>query len=124
MNRKPRIIERRKFLRLPVEIKVKFKLLDTVIDTSGLTTAKAVNLSSGGILFQSNAKLSKDDTVQLKIDFTRGKSKYDLAAIGRVSRCTKMKNGHYTIGLQFLEIYQDDLYLLKGYIKKKTSSIK
>jgi len=123
MKRKTTVKERRKFFRLPVEIKVKFKPLDSLIDTKGLKAAKTRDLSTGGILFNSSTKMTPDDTLQLKLDFTRGKSKYDLAAIGRVVRCSKLENGQYHIGVQFLEIYPDDLTLLKGYIEKKAKRI-
>lgn len=120
MKKKAAVKERRKFIRLPVEIKVKFKHLDSLIDTKGLKPARTRDLSTGGILFNSPVRMTKGDTLQLKLDFTRGKSKYDLAAIGRVVRCGTLKNGQYNIGVQFLEIYPDDLGLLKGYIEKKT----
>ena len=121
MKRSSESKERRKFIRLPVEIRVKYKALKEIIDTSGLKPAKVKNLSSGGVLFHSGKKLSKNDTLQLKLDFARGKSKYDLAAIGQVVRCSALKNGQYTIGVRFLEIYSDDLILLKGYIEKKAT---
>lgn len=119
MKKSAKVKERRKFIRLPVEIRVKYKALKEIIDTSGLKPAKVKNLSSGGILFHSDKKLSKDDTLQLKLDFARGNSKYDLAAIGRVVRCSTLKSGQYNIGVRFLEIYSDDLNLLKGFIEKK-----
>lgn len=123
MKRKTALIERRNFYRLPVEIKVKFKPLDSMIDTVGLKPAKSKDLSTGGILFHSSVKITPDTTLQMKLDFTRGKSKYDLAAIGQVVRCDKLKSGLFTVGVKFLEIYPDDLNLLKGYIERKSRNI-
>jgi c-di-GMP-binding flagellar brake protein YcgR len=123
MKIKATITERRKFFRLPVEIRVKFKPLDSVIDTKGLKPAKSKDISTGGILFHSTVKMAPGTALQMKIDFTRGKSKYDLAAIGQVIRCDKLKGGQYNVGVKFLEIYPDDLNLLKGYIETKVKKI-
>lgn len=120
MNIKSGAGERRRFIRLPVEIKVKFKPIEELIDTRGLKPARVKNLSTGGILFHSDKKLGNDSVLQLKLDFARGKSSYGLAAIGRVVRCSKLKNGQYNIGVQFLEIYPDDLNLLNGFIETKS----
>jgi Tfp pilus assembly protein PilZ len=119
MVRKTEVTERRSFLRLPVEIRVDLKPMSELLDTKGLRSARVKNLSQGGILFHSARHYPVGATLQLKLDFTRGRSHYDLAAIGQVVRCSKGRKGQHNIGVKFLEIYPDDLALLKGFIEKK-----
>jgi Tfp pilus assembly protein PilZ len=118
MVRKTEVTERRSFFRLPVEIRVGLKPVAEVLDTRGLLTARIKNLSQGGILFQSARHYPIGSTLQLKLDFARGRSRYGLAAIGQVVRCTRTRTGH-SIAVRFQEIYPDDLALLKGYIDKR-----
>lgn len=119
MVRKTEVTERRSFLRLPVEIRVGLKPMAEVIDTKGLRPARIKNLSQGGILFHSAGHYPIGTTLQLKLDFTRGRSRYGLAAIGQVVRCSRGRGGRHSIGVKFLEIYPDDLALLKGFIEKR-----
>jgi hypothetical protein len=112
--------ERRRFLRLPLGIRVSFKTLaeEGVIETKGLKPTKARDLSAGGVLFRSARKLTAGQVLQMKLHFVKSGKARDLAAIGRVVRCHKASVG-YNVGVQFLQIFYEDLMMLEDFIERQ-----
>jgi c-di-GMP-binding flagellar brake protein YcgR len=116
--------ERRRFLRLPLEIKVHFKALkEGVLDVKGLKPARAKNLSTGGVLFSSAKKMTANDVLQMRINFIRAGKPVEMAAIARVARCQKAKAG-YNVGVEFLQVYSEDLKVLENFIDRKAKTKK
>jgi len=116
--------ERRRFLRLPLEIKVHFKALkEGVLDVKGLKPARAKNLSTGGVLFSSARKLPANEVLQMRINFIRSGKPVEMAAIARVARCQKSKAG-YNVGVEFLQVYSEDLKVLENFIDRKAKAVK
>ena len=111
--------DRRRFLRLPLGIKVGFRILDDTIDTAGLRTTQVKDLSEGGILLKSPYKLVRGDVLQIKLDFAVLGRKLQVAAIGKVIRCQKASAGGYLVGTQFLKIHPIDYLDLKAFIDKQ-----
>lgn len=111
--------ERRRFLRLPVEIKVHFKALkEGALDVKGLKPARGKNLSTGGVLFSSPKKMTANEVLQMRINFIRSGKPVEMAAIARVVRCQKAKAG-YNVGVEFLQVYSEDLKTLETFILRK-----
>lgn len=116
--------ERRRFLRLPLEIKVHFKALkEGVLDVKGLKPARARDLSTGGVLFSSARKLPANEVLQMRINFIRAGKPVEMAAIARVARCQKSKAG-YNVGVEFLQVYSEDLKVLENFIDRKAKAVK
>lgn len=116
--------ERRRFLRLPVEIKVHFKALkEGALDVKGLKPARARNLSTGGVLFSSPKKMTANEVLQMRINFIRSGKPVEMAAIARVVRCQKAKTG-YNVGVEFLQVYSEDLKTLETFIIRKAKKEK
>jgi c-di-GMP-binding flagellar brake protein YcgR len=116
--------ERRRFLRLPLEIKVHFKALqEGALDVKGLKPARAKDLSTGGVLFSSARKMTANDVLQMRINFIRSGKPVEMAAIARVARCQKSKAG-YNVGVEFLQVYSEDLKVLENFIERKAKDVK
>jgi c-di-GMP-binding flagellar brake protein YcgR len=116
--------ERRRFLRLPLEIKVHFKALkEGVLDVKGLKPARAKDLSTGGVLFASPKKMTANEVLQMRINFIRAGKPVEMAAIARVARCQKAKAG-YNVGVEFLQVYAEDLKVLENFIDRKAKAAK
>jgi c-di-GMP-binding flagellar brake protein YcgR len=116
--------ERRRFLRLPVEIKVHFKALkEAELDVKGLKPARVKDLSTGGVLFTSAKKMTVNEVLQMKLKFVRTGQPVEMAAIARVARCQKAKTG-YNVGVEFLQVYSEDLKILEGFIGRKSKAKK
>jgi c-di-GMP-binding flagellar brake protein YcgR len=120
MIKKAQDEERRRFLRLPLGIKVSFKMLaeEGRIETTGLKPTKARDLSAGGILFRSVRKIASGQVLQMKLHFVRSGKARDLAAIAKVVRCHKANQG-YDVGVQFLQIFYEDLLVLEDFIERE-----
>jgi hypothetical protein len=116
--------ERRRFLRLPLEIKVHFKALkEGALDVKGLKPARARNLSTGGVLFSSPQKMAANQVLQMRLNFLRSGKPVEMAAIARVARCQKAKAG-YNVGVEFLQVYSEDLKVLENFINRKAKAKK
>ncbi|MDP2806933.1 MAG: PilZ domain-containing protein [bacterium] len=116
--------ERRRFLRLPLEIKVHFKALkEGTLDVKGLKPARVKDLSTGGVLFSSAKKMTANDVLQMRINFIRSGQPVEMAAIARVARCQKAKTG-YNVGVEFLQVYSEDLKILENFIDRKAKVVK
>lgn len=116
--------ERRRFLRLPLEIKVHFKALkEGAFDVKGLKPARARDLSTGGVLFSSPKKMTANEVLQMKINFARAGRPVEMAAIARVARCQKAKAG-YNVGVEFLQVYSEDLKTLEKFIDRKAKAVR
>ena len=116
--------ERRRFLRLPVEIKVHFKALkEAELDVKGLKPARVKDLSTGGVLFTSAKKMTANQVLQMRLSFVRTGKPVEMAAIARVARCQKAKTG-YNVGVEFLQVYSEDLKILEGFIGRKSKAKK
>jgi hypothetical protein len=116
--------DRRRFLRLPVEIKVHFKALkEAELDVKGLKPARVKDLSTGGVLFTSIKKMTVNEVLQMKLKFVRTGQPVEMAAIARVARCQKAKAG-YNVGVEFIQVYSEDLKILEGFIGRKSKAQK
>ena len=116
--------DRRRFLRLPVEIKVHFKALkEAELDVKGLKPARVKDLSTGGVLFTSVKKMTVNEVLQMRLSFTRLAKPVEMAAIARVARCQKAKAG-YNVGVEFLQVYSEDLQILESFIGRKSKAKK
>ena len=128
--------EKRQFLRIPKNSKVTYNELRYPADESGEKNTSMKNLSAGGVLFNAGESIG---TV-LKIDITaQGWEKHHpgflkiektslsrpITAIGEVVRSKEfLKNKEYEIAVKFINIYEDDLKALTGYIEKRSEEKK
>lgn len=123
--------ERRKFLRIPKESKVRYHELKYPMAKRDIKNTKSKNVGGGGILFSSGKYI--DTGTILKIDITaQGWEKYrpgffkggetsvskPITVIGEVIRSKEaVKNKEYDTAVRFINIHEDDLRGLIGYIE-------
>jgi c-di-GMP-binding flagellar brake protein YcgR len=133
-----KVKERRQFLRIPKESKVTYHELKYPSFESDIRNTSMKNLSAGGVLFRAKEKI--DVGIILEIDITaQGWEKHHpgflkveatsiskpITAIGEVIRSEEiLKNKEYEIAVKFINIYEDDLKALTGYIEKKSEEEK
>lgn len=73
---------------------------------------RTLNISENGILLETTSENSLDNTLTLEIAL-----KDDLINLrGRVIRCHQAENGLYQTGVEFTELDETDLELLKQFI--------
>ncbi len=112
-------VERRRFIRLPLTVKIFYKAMDEVIDTSGLKASKARNLSPGGLLFRSSFRMKLGTVIQLMLELSpRGRPRR-IPALARVAYCQMISKNRYEIGAGFVDIFPKDLEYLKSLVAKR-----
>ena len=104
--------ERRRFLRLPVTIGIYYKAMDETLDTAGLKTAKATNVSLGGVLFNSVFRIAAGSVIQMKLDFTYRRKRHQIPLLAKVVRCRPGRGRGFQIGAEYVEAFPKDLALL------------
>lgn len=105
--------ERRRFLRLPLAVGVYYRAMDEVIDTSGLKSSRARNLSAGGLLFVSAFRMKLGTIIQLMLEFTHRGRNRRIPALARVAYCKELSKQRFEIGAGFVDIFPKDLEFLK-----------
>lgn len=128
--------EKREFLRIPKESQVKYHELKYPPDGNGKKNTVIKNLSGGGMLFTASENIKTGTVLQLDIT-AQGWEKHHpgflkveetsiskpITAIGQVIRSDEtVKNVEYDIAVKFVDIYEDDLRALIGYIEKQVES--
>lgn len=108
------VIERRRFMRLPLTVNVFYKAMDEVIDTSGLKPSKARNLSPGGLLFISSFRMKLGTIIQLMLELAHSGRRRRIPALARVAYCQMISKSRFEIGAGFVDIFPKDLEFLKS----------
>ena len=98
-------------------------LKEAELDVKGLKPARVKDLSTGGVLFTSVKKMTVNEVLQMKLKFVRTGKPVEMAAIARVARCHKAKAG-YHVGVEFLQVYSEDLQILESFIGRKSKAKK
>jgi c-di-GMP-binding flagellar brake protein YcgR len=125
--------EKRKFSRIEKNSIIEFKELDFPIINDGFVSSRIKNISANGLIFPSDKKVEIDTILNLKvklIGWDKEKDdffKYDetaisepLSILGRVVRVVKAtKDKSYEIGVEFINVSEDDRDALKKFIMKK-----
>ncbi len=124
--------EKRKYDRLPKEIKVKYeKVSFPIFDVSSKINAIASNIGLGGIAIACKTKFDIGDAVNLDITipeyykfstsykYTESITDSAIHAIGKVRYQLRKGNGRYETGIEFTSIDHDDMTGLRNYINKK-----
>lgn len=123
--------EKRKYERLPQEVKVKFeKITFPLSAVSSKTDTKSSNISLGGVAISSSISLESGTPVNLEItipDYYKYKVSYkytdpvneaSIYAIGTVRYRARKGSGGYETGIEFTSIDPDDLAGIRRYIKE------
>jgi len=124
--------ERRRFPRINKNSTVEFKELEFPISKEGFFTSHILNISANGVIFEAEKKFSIDTMLQLRINLIGWhKEKNDfykfdetavsepLLAIGRVVRIEELKKAKsYKIGVEFINLNEDDKEALISFIQK------
>jgi hypothetical protein len=125
--------EKREFLRIPKESQVRYHELKYPSDESNAENTTIKNLSGGGLLFTAGKNIGIGTVLQLDIT-AQGWEKHHpgflkvgetsiskpITAVGQVIRSDEtVKNVEYDIAIKFVNIYEDDLRALIGYIEKQ-----
>lgn len=103
--------ERRKFARLSVKVKVKWRKLEKSIQEEPDLNDDARNISRGGICIITHKPLKTGTSLHLDIVLPTGKS---IAAAGRVAWVKNRSSLHgigqedYDVGVEFLRMSNDD----------------
>ncbi len=113
--------ERRKFARLPKNFRVELRELDFRAGREKIST-RCVNVSAGGLLLEVSRAFDLEQKVQVKL-FVPNLNKFhpsyfkvfesstdqDLLAVAKVVRVKeKLPLQLYELGIEFLDIYEDD----------------
>lgn len=107
------MIERRKFVRIPVGFKVKYAQKGGVSAQSG--EAISVNISQNGILISTHEPLPISEELDLEI--TAPRLPNPIKTDGRIVRIEEVEEGKgFAIGIKFLNILEKDSLFIKQYI--------
>lgn len=87
------MIEHRKFPRHPVEIPIEIRRLDT----ETLSAKYIKNLSVGGMAFEADFLLNKDELVCIRVMVN-----YPFELMGRVVWCCEKTAGKFEVGIEFV----------------------
>ncbi|OQX81663.1 MAG: hypothetical protein B6D56_01690 [Candidatus Omnitrophica bacterium 4484_70.1] len=108
--------ERRRFVRLDINVKVRWKRIEQVNEEEKEVTK---NISGGGICLIAEEKLNKGDTLYLEIELPSGELIY---ARGRVVWVNEYEiigvevKKKYDVGIEFIEIKEEDREEIGRYI--------
>jgi len=98
-------IQRRRYVRVDVTLPFRFKVLEDIKSTKDFDDieweeGKTRNLSAGGIGFEWEEKLSKEDSIAVALELPeRDKT---IRTIARVARIIEEEEGKFLIGLELL----------------------
>ena len=122
--------ERRKYFRLNRECVVQCERYTIPRQPEATSSGKSLNLSSGGILFESKAKFELGDMLRLEVKadgwekFSAEFYKHDkmsqvrpLFVLGTVVRSELLSGGAYEIGVAFTGIDDGHRWALEKYLK-------
>ena len=125
--------EKRKYSRIEKNSIIEFKELDFPITNEGFASSRIKNISGNGLIFPADKKMEVGTILNLKVmligwdkekdDFFR----YDetaisepLSILGRVVRIVEAVKGKtYEIGVEFINVSEDDRAALTKFIMKK-----
>ncbi len=108
--------EKRKFIRLDVNVGVKWKK----IKEASLTADIAKNISEGGICLIANEKVAIGDLLDLEIELPTGKKITSKGKVAWVNEFEiiigKMQMKRYDVGAEFLGISDEDREEIEKFI--------
>ena len=136
MNKTQPLEDRRNFPRISKETSIEVNELSYPLPREPGQNGLSRNIGAGGICFTTNASYNPGTVLSIKINllgwqryknsFTKAldisSSREPLAGIGRVIWCQELEGEDgYDIGLEFVDIYEDDYKALMRYLEGVTS---
>ena len=136
MNRAQPLKDRRNFPRISKETSIEVEELSYPLPREPGEDGVSKNIGAGGVCFTTAASYNPGTLLSIKINllgwqryknsFTRtldiSSSREPLSGIGRVVWCQELEDeGGYEIGLEFVDIYEDDYKALMKYLEGVTS---
>lgn len=131
MSNEPPVSDQRKYPRIPKEIKVEVQPLTYPLPKNSAATAQSKDISRAGLCFLSEKSYDPKSVLSLKINleglagYKRPHSRLldlseaqPLSVIGEVAWCRKsLDSPFHEVGIQFVNIYEDDERALSSYLK-------
>ena len=130
--------EQRSFRRMPLEADVAFQELSFEKEAQSVQT-RYKDVSAGGLLLTSRHQCQLGTMLKLEIrvpgwgkhrkaTFESLESLHQdwqrpLVAIGKVVRIEALENGRFELGVQFLNVYPDDLQALMAFVDSSDSTL-
>lgn len=116
------IAERRRYPRKPLNLKVKFELIDTSASPGAPPTYEINNISAGGLALYSEHKLQKGQELSLVLYLPPKDKRSPKLALAtwsendsipihihaQITWCLSYSKNHYGYGVEFLEVDADD----------------
>ncbi|MCX7702617.1 MAG: PilZ domain-containing protein [Planctomycetota bacterium] len=116
--RKPSV-ERRKYKRLKLEVKVELQYYNPELGRSEIVSdIKSKNISAGGVLVQCGRRLSVEDFVIAR--FVLPSKRRYIMGLARVVRVEVIKEGsEYEVGLEFVNFRKEDVEELNKFVEQE-----
>jgi c-di-GMP-binding flagellar brake protein YcgR len=106
-------IERRKHPRVETDNRVTFVCMDNLGNTIKEGVGRAVNISQGGILIESNQSFEWQEVLLLGIDIENNLNRIR----GKVVYCNSVNSKLFRTGIQFLEVNEKILSFVINLLK-------
>lgn len=98
------VIERRAILRLPIQIRFKYRILTPSADSDEIKSALTKNISVSGLLFQSEKQISLDTGLKITLNLP-GIPPQSLEVEGKVVRIERLLSSpDFDIGINFVKL--------------------
>ncbi|MFW5807480.1 MAG: PilZ domain-containing protein [Spirochaetota bacterium] len=109
-----------------IDVKLPVTVADTLVETLHASendfdlAGTVLNISRGGLYFVSKIPYQISTILRIKINFGALDSRYsDVDALTMVTRCEKLSDGTFGIGVAFSSIYDDERDTLDMFIFKQ-----
>ncbi len=113
-NNERRIDERRRYVRIPISLKVNYPFKDGAFERIRETVSK--NISQGGILISGQHPLSVSE--ELKLEITGPSLPSPIKTKARIVHVEEIKAGeNYEIGLEFIDLPEKDSQFFQQFIQ-------
>lgn len=108
-------IQRRSYVRLPVNLDVTFTILPDEVEHKGIT----LDISAGGVLLQTKTKLEKGQVLNFKLNLPKREAILCKARVLRILHKAKKETENNKVAIEFVNINESKKDKIFNYIFEK-----